>query len=87
MSFNSENNDYELEFYKNIFKVTECKIDIVKLKQMIFLFNALENGWNIKKKDGCYVFKKHNNGEKEIYLSSYLSKFINNNLNYNENNS
>ena len=37
---------------------------------MIFLFNCLENGWKIKKKDTYYVFSKNHEGKKEILLDS-----------------
>ena len=33
-------------------------IDLIKLQKMTLLYNALENGWSIKKADNCYVFKK-----------------------------
>ena len=33
-------------------------IDLIKLQKMTLLYNALENGWSIKKTDNCYVFKK-----------------------------
>ena len=32
----------------------------VELQVMIFLYNALEQGWNVKKTNDCYIFnKKH----------------------------
>ena len=34
---------------------------------MILLFNALEDGWTIKKEGKLCIHKKHNN-EREIYL-------------------
>ena len=35
-------------------------IDNIKLKQMVFLFNSLDDGWTIKKNKDCYIFtKKH----------------------------
>ena len=34
----------------------------VELQVMIFLYNALEQGWNVKKTNDCYIFnKKHEN--------------------------
>ena len=32
-------------------KSSDLKINMVKLQKMAFLFNALENGWTIKKNE------------------------------------
>ena len=45
-------------------------------QKLLFIYNALENGWEIKKYHNKYIFKKDNNNEKEIYLDNYLDKFI-----------
>jgi len=62
----------------------DLKIDMVQLQKMAFLFNALENGWTIKKKESCYVFSKNQNGQKEVYLDSYLKRFMVSNLDLNK---
>jgi|TARA_B100000287_G_scaffold431503_1_gene488873 hypothetical protein len=59
-------------------------IDLIKLQKMTLLYNALENGWSIKKTDNCYVFKKKHNNEKEVYLDSYLRRFMIDNLDINQ---
>jgi hypothetical protein len=41
-----------------------------------FIYNALENGWNIEKKDNFYIFRKKHENKREYYLDSYLNKFI-----------
>lgn len=41
-----------------------------------FLFNALEDGWTIKKRDSKYIFTKRHSHEKEIYNERYLDIFI-----------
>jgi hypothetical protein len=80
----------EYECYKNekrINKLVDCKmtnIDIIKLQKMAFIYNALENGWSVKKKNGCYVFKKKHEDREEIFLESYLSKFIHDTISYDE---
>jgi hypothetical protein len=51
-------------------------IDYITLEKMKFLYNALETGWTVVKKDDKYVFNKKHEGEKEIYLDSYLQQFI-----------
>lgn len=45
-------------------------------QKLLFIHNALENGWEIKKSGNKYIFKKENNKDKEVYLDNYLDKFI-----------
>ena len=33
-------------------------IDKTTIQKMYFIHNALENGWTIKKRNNCYVFRK-----------------------------
>lgn len=47
---------------------------------MIFLMNALESGWSIRKKDNKFVFRKRHNHKKEVYSDNYLVNFLKNNL-------
>ena len=66
----------ELETNANI-------IDMITLQKMTLIYNALENGWSIKKRNNCYVFKKKNNNEKKIYLDNYLRRFMIKNMDIN----
>jgi hypothetical protein len=55
----------------------KISIDYVKLQKMAFLYNALENGWTItKNENNYYVLKKKHEGKKEVYLDSYLHRFM-----------
>ena len=58
----------------------ENNIDYITLQKMKFLYNALETGWTVAKKEDKYVFNKKHEGEKEIYLESYLQQFIVDNM-------
>ena len=51
-------------------------INIVTTHKMHFIYNALQDGWTISKKNDYYTFKKNHNEEKELYLESYLQDFI-----------
>ena len=51
-------------------------INKIKFHKMIFLFNALEDGWSIKKRNNSYFLLKNHEGKKEIFLDSYLSRFM-----------
>ena len=55
-------------------------LDSVKLQKMVFLYNALENGWTIKKKKDLYIFTKNHEGKKEVYLDDYLKRFMKENF-------
>ena len=59
------------------------KIDCILLQKMIFIYNALEKGWTIKKKKNLYVFTKNHEGKKEVLLENYLKKFMMENLDIN----
>ena len=55
---------------------TELKVDCILLQKMIFLYNALEKGWVIKKKKNLYIFTKNHEGKKEVLLDDYLKRFM-----------
>ena len=67
----------------NILDAGQLEIDQIKFKKMVFLYNALDNGWSIKKKLNSYIFTKNHEGKKEIFDESYLSIFMKDNLNIN----
>lgn len=58
----------------------KLNIDLIQLQKMAFLFNALENGWSVRKENNYYVFKKNHEGKKEVYLDKYLQQFLSKNL-------
>ena len=40
--------------------ISTIKVDAIKMQKMVFIYNALEEGWNIEKKKDLYIFnKKH----------------------------
>lgn len=61
-----------------------CDIDRIKFHKMIFLFNALDEGWTIKKRNDSYYFIKNHEGKKEIFSDTYLSTFMKDNLDINK---
>ncbi len=67
-------------------KVDEEQLEINKIKfqKMIFLFNALDDGWSIKKRGESYIFTKNHEGKKEIFDEKYLSTFMKENFNINK---
>jgi hypothetical protein len=57
-------------------------IDPNEVQKMVFIFNAINDGWTVKKLDiGKYEFLMDKEKiKKEIVLDDYLKKFIKNNL-------
>jgi hypothetical protein len=64
-------------------KQLDLEIDKIKFQKMVFLYNALDNGWSIKKRNDSYIFTKNHEGKKEIFDETYLSIFMKENVNIN----
>jgi len=47
-----------------------------EFSKMVFIMNAIEDGWNVKKRNGLYIFSKHNGKEKQVYEEKYLEQFV-----------
>jgi len=60
------------------------KVDVIKFQKMMLLFNSIEQGWSVKKRDGSYVFSKPHENKKEVLEDSYLLKFMKTNLDLNK---
>lgn len=64
-----------LDYLKDI-ENKNYKIEPIKFQKMLFIFNAIEDGWSLKKKNDCYIFYKKTNNKKEILKDEYLEKFM-----------
>jgi len=51
------------------------------LQKCVFIMNALENGWKVKKRGGSYIFTRKHEGRKEIFKDGYLETFLKENMN------
>ena len=56
------------------------KIDAIQFQKMMLIYNAIESGWSVKKRNESYVFTKNHEGKKEVLEDSYLTKFMRTNL-------
>ena len=65
----------------DIISLDKLNLDFIKLQKMSFIYNAIESGWSVKKNEDKYIFTKKHEDKKEVYLESYLKKFIENNMN------
>lgn len=73
----------DIDINMNI-KSDKLTLDVGKFQKMLFLYNALDNGWSIKKKNNTYIFKKNHEGKKEVFDESYLSIFMKENSDINK---
>ena len=60
--------------------VDTVSLDSIIAQKMSFIYNALEDGWEIKKKGDNYVFKKPHHNRREVFLDSYLEQFLMKNM-------
>ena len=51
-------------------------MDHKTIQKMLFIHNAIENGWTVKKQNLFYIFKKKHNGRMEVFKDSYTDTFI-----------
>jgi hypothetical protein len=52
------------------------KINKKQYQKIIFINNALEDGWSIKKINEKYIFTKKHENRREIFQEDYLENFI-----------
>ena len=55
-------------------------LDRLKYQKMMFIMNALDFGWTIKKSRDSYIFTKKHEGKKEVFHENYLESFIKTNI-------
>ena len=67
-------NQKHLEIPDNI------KMDRKHFQKLMFLNNALNDGWSIKKSAENYIFTKKHENKREIFQENYLENFIISNL-------
>jgi len=65
-------------------ETNKIKITPIMFQKMKLIYNALDEGWCIKKKDTSYIFTKKHENKKEIIEDSYLLKFMKSNLELNK---
>ena len=56
--------------------VDEPTLSNPTIQRMLFISNALEQGWSVKKRDDSFIFSKKHEGKREIFRNDYLDNFI-----------
>jgi len=57
-------------------KSQKLNIDNLQIQKMLFIYNALENGWNVEKEEDKFFFKKPHEDNKKYFTDEYLKEFI-----------
>jgi hypothetical protein len=67
----------------NILNLPDTSLEYNDIQKMVFVFNALNDGWTVKKigNDKFEFLKDGEQIKKEIILEDYLKKFIKYNIN------
>jgi len=60
-------------------KPNQLQLDKSQFHKMVFIMNALEKGWSIKKQNDKYIFTKKHENKREIFEENYLEQFVLNN--------
>jgi hypothetical protein len=60
------------------------KINTIQFQKMVLLYNAIEEGWTVKRKNDSYIFTKNHENKKEVLEDAYLLKFMKTNLDINK---
>ena len=72
------------KFDINININNKINLDTLLFQKMIFIYNALNDGWVVKKKNNLFVFTKNHEGKKEVLLDDYLKRFMEENFDINK---
>lgn len=71
----SEKLDFTINI-ESLANLDNVKVDIVTFQKMVFLFNSIEQGWTVKKREGAFVFTKPHENKKEVIADSYIMQFM-----------
>lgn len=55
---------------------SNATIDKPLFQKMLFIMNALDQGWKVNKNKDSYIFTKKHENKKEIFQENYLETFI-----------
>lgn len=52
------------------------KLENSHFRKLLFIANALERGWSVKKSKDSYIFTKKHENRREIFQENYLEDFL-----------
>ena len=56
--------------------MSQSTVDKIELQKMLFIMNALNDGWSVKKSNDKYIFSKKHENKVEVFQEEYLATFI-----------
>jgi hypothetical protein len=56
--------------------MSQSTVDKLQLQKMLFIMNALNDGWSVKKSQDKYIFSKKHENKVEVFQEEYLATFI-----------
>jgi|TARA_Y100000389_G_scaffold193836_1_gene223085 hypothetical protein len=59
---------------------THIELERKRLIKMNFIYNAIQDGWSVKKQQDTFIFSKKHEGKKQIFQPEYLEQFIEKNM-------
>ena len=58
----------------------DAHVDVVTLHKMALLYNAVHDGWTVRKNNDRYIFSKPHENRREVFLDSFVKTFMRENL-------
>lgn len=58
------------------------KEEKIKYYKMLMIYNAIDNGWTVRKKNGVYRFNKRNEDRDEMLKEGHIDKFLRESFEY-----
>jgi hypothetical protein len=56
--------------------MSQNAVDKIQFQKMLFIMNALDDGWAVKKSQDKYIFSKKHENKIEVFQEEYLATFI-----------
>jgi hypothetical protein len=56
--------------------MSQNAVDKIQFQKMVFIMNALDDGWSVKKSQDKYIFSKKHENKIEVFQEEYLATFI-----------
>ena len=67
----------------NLYLEKKYTIKNIQFQKMLLIYNAINDGWSVKKENNSYIFTKLHNNIKEVFKEEYLTSFMNKNFDVN----
>ena len=52
------------------------QMDQKTFNKMLFIYNAVQEGWAVQNKGSKYIFTKKHEGKREVFQEDFLQQFV-----------